>query len=51
MGDLMVTVNLEVPTKLSGAQKKAIKEMDKKLNDSCYKKKGSFTQKVKEFFS
>ncbi|MGN1382274.1 MAG: molecular chaperone DnaJ [Eubacterium sp.] len=50
-GDLMVTVNLEVPTKLSGAQKKAIKEMGKKLNENCYKKKGSFAQKVKDFFS
>ncbi|MCH4111116.1 MAG: hypothetical protein LKF10_08990 [Eubacterium sp.] len=42
----MVTVNLEVPTKLSGAQKKAIKEMSKKLNESCYKKKGQFQGKV-----
>lgn len=50
-GDLYVTVNLEVPTKLSGAQKEAIREMSEKLSDTCYKKKTSFKQKFRNLFS
>ena len=51
MGDLYVKVQLEVPTKLNGQQKKAIKEMAEKVNADCYQKKSSFTDKVKELFS
>ena len=51
MGDLYVKVQLEVPTKLNGAQKKAIKEMGEKVGPDCYQKKSSFAQKVKDLFS
>ena len=49
-GDLYVKVNLEVPTKLNGKQKKAISEMSKTLTEDCYQKKGSFAEKLKEMF-
>ena len=51
MGDLYVKVNLEVPTKLNGEQKKIIKEMGEKVTQKCYQKKSGFAQKMKEFFS
>lgn len=51
MGDLYVKVLLEVPTKLNGAQKKAIREMGEKVGTDCYKKKSGFAQKVRELFS
>jgi molecular chaperone DnaJ len=51
MGDLYVKVNLEVPTKLNGEQKKAVRAMGEKLGQDCYQKKSGFAQKMKEFFS
>lgn len=51
MGDLYVKVILEVPTKLSSKQKKAIEDMGKTLDPQCYQKKSSFADKMKEFFS
>ena len=50
-GDLYVTVNLEIPTKLNGKQKKAIEAMAKEVTEDCYQKKSSFTDKIKEWFS
>ena len=50
-GDLYVKVYLEVPTKLNKAQKKAIQEMGKTVNDECYSKKTGFMNSIKEFFS
>lgn len=50
-GDLFVTVTIEVPTKLSSKQKKAIKDMGEKLDEGCYQKKTGFAEKVKQFFS
>ncbi len=50
-GDMYVTVNLEVPTRLSGSQKRMIKEMDEAVGESCYKKKNGFTQKLKDLFA
>ena len=50
-GDLYVTVNLEVPTKLNMKQKKAIEEMGKTVDESCYQKKNSFMQSLKDLFS
>ena len=50
MGDLYVTVHLEVPTKLNTKQKDAIKKMAESLSDDCYKKKKSFADKLKELF-
>ena len=49
-GDLYVKVKLEIPTKLSGKQKKAIEEMNKALGAECYQKKKGFAETVKELF-
>ena len=49
-GDLYVKVILEVPTKLSSKQKKAIEEMGKAVDTKCYHKKSSFSDKMKELF-
>ncbi len=49
-GDLYVKVTLEVPTRLNSQQRKAIEEMAEKLDASCYQKKTSFGQKVKDLF-
>ena len=51
MGDLYVKVNLEVPTKLSHKQKKAIEEMGRAVTEDCYQKKSSFTERMRELFS
>jgi molecular chaperone DnaJ len=51
MGDLYVKVNVEIPTKLNAAQKKAVREMGEKLGDGCYKTKPKWASKLKEFFS
>ena len=50
-GDLYVTVNLEIPTKLNGKQKKAIEAMAAEVTEACYQTKSSFTSKIKEWFS
>lgn len=50
-GDLYVTVVLEVPTKLNGKQKKAIKKMSEEVGTECYNKKSGFLDAMKEFFS
>lgn len=50
-GDLYVKVNLEVPTKLNGKQKKAIQEMGKTLTEDCYQKRSTFAKKIKDLFS
>lgn len=49
-GDLYVKVNLEVPTKLTSKQKKAIKKMADEVDINCYSKKNSFVQSIKEIF-
>ena len=49
-GDLYITVNLEVPTKLNGSQKKAIEAMSKEVTEDCYQKKSGFTQTIKDLF-
>lgn len=49
-GDLYVKVNLEVPTKLNGKQKKAISRMAETVTEECYQKKSSFAEKLKEIF-
>lgn len=49
-GDLYVKVTLEVPTKLSGKQKKAIKKLSEELGSECYKHKNSFLENLKELF-
>ncbi|MBR3785028.1 MAG: molecular chaperone DnaJ [Firmicutes bacterium] len=49
-GDLYVKVTLEVPTKLSSKQKKAVEAMEDALDEKCYQKKSGFTERVKELF-
>lgn len=41
-GDLYVKVNIEVPTKLSSKEKKAIKKMDEEIAGKAYPKKQEF---------
>ena len=50
MGDLYVTVNVEIPTKLSSKQKKAIENMNKEVDIDCYQKKKSFSDMIKDLF-
>ncbi len=50
-GDLYVKVVLEIPTKLSSKQKKAIEAMGKAVGNECYQKKSGFLDSLKEFFS
>lgn len=50
-GDLYVKVNVEVPTKLTGKQKKAVEEMNKVLGNECYQKKKRFSETVKDLFN
>jgi molecular chaperone DnaJ len=47
-GDLYVKVNLEVPTKLNGAQKDKIREFSKSIDKSAYANKSKFTECVKK---
>lgn len=49
-GDLYVKVNLEVPTKLNGAQKKAIEEMGKLVGPETYVKGTGFSNYIKKMF-
>ena len=49
-GDLYVKVTLEVPTKLSSKQKKAVEAMENALDEKCYQKKSGFAERVKELF-
>lgn len=41
-GDLYVTIRIEVPTKLSPKEKKAIREMSDKIKETSYVKKSRF---------
>ena len=50
IGDLYVKVVLEIPTKLSGEQKKLVKEVGKKINQDSYSKKKSFAKTLKGMF-
>ena len=50
MGDLYVKVNLEVPTKLNGEQKKAIKNMAQKMHTDSYSRKKKFTETIGKMF-
>ncbi|MDR2156947.1 MAG: molecular chaperone DnaJ [Clostridiales Family XIII bacterium] len=50
LGDLYVKVNLEVPTKLNGDQKKAIKNLAEKIGGDSYAKQNKFAETVKKMF-
>lgn len=49
-GDLYVKVILEVPTKLTGKQKKTIKKMSEEIGLDCYSNKKSFLDSIKDLF-
>ncbi len=51
MGDLYVKVVLEVPTKLSSKQKKAIEAMGKVVDVECYHSKKTFGSVVRDMFN
>ncbi|MDR2771780.1 MAG: molecular chaperone DnaJ [Clostridiales Family XIII bacterium] len=54
-GDLYVTVTLEVPTKLSGEERKLLKKLDevskKDTSSETYPKRKSFSDTVRDIFS
>jgi len=50
VGDLYVKVTLEVPTKLTGEQKKLISKLGESLNTEGYSKKKKFADTMKEIF-
>ena len=50
-GDEYVKITVEVPKDLSKAQKEKLKEFDSVTGDSNYKKRKSFTDKIKDFFN
>ena len=50
-GDQYVKITVEVPRDLSKSQKEKLKEFDSVTDDKNYKKRKSFTDKVKEFFN
>ncbi|MCL2492626.1 MAG: molecular chaperone DnaJ, partial [Clostridiales bacterium] len=49
-GDLFVKVTLEVPTKLSAEQKKAVKEMAQKIGPEAYARRGKFSKLMDKMF-
>ena len=50
-GDQYVRITVEVPKELTKAQKDKLKEFDKVTDDKNYKKRKSFTDKIKDFFN
>ena len=50
-GDQYVKITVEVPKELTKAQKDKLKEFDKATDDKNYKKRKSFTDKIKDFFN
>lgn len=50
VGDLYVKVVLEVPTKLTGEQKKLINKLGESLGTEGYSKRKTFSEKLKEHF-
>jgi molecular chaperone DnaJ len=49
-GDQYVKVNIEVPKNLSQSQKNLLKEFESKTDESNYKKRKGFFDKLKDFF-
>ena len=49
-GDEYVKIVVEVPKELSKAQKDKLKEFDRVTDDKNYKKRKSFSDKIKDFF-
>ena len=50
-GDEYVKITVEVPRDLSQAQKDKLREFDSVTNEKNYKKKKSFSEKIKSFFN
>lgn len=50
MGDLYIKVDLEIPTKMTGEQKKKIKELGTMLGHESYVKRSKFAETMKELF-
>lgn len=50
-GDLHVEVQVEVPTKLNGDQKKKLKEFSESIGEENSPLQGSFLEKAKKFFN
>ena len=50
-GDQYVRIKVEVPRSLNGEQKKKLQELDGALNESNFKDRRSFFQKVKDLFT
>ena len=50
-GDEYVKITVEVPRDLSKAQKDKLREFDSVTNEKNYKKKKSFSEKIKSFFN
>ncbi len=50
-GDQYVKITVEVPKDLNRAQKEKLREFDSVTDEKNYKKRKSFTDKVKDFFS
>jgi molecular chaperone DnaJ len=51
MGDLLVRVVIEIPTKLNAAQKTALEEFAQLCDEDVHPQKKSFFERAKEFFS
>jgi molecular chaperone DnaJ len=51
MGDLLVTVTVEVPTRLNAAQKAKLEEFARLCDDSVHPQGKGFFEKAKAFFS
>ena len=50
-GDQLVTINVEVPKKLSKKQKEALEAFESTLDDGNYEKRKSFFDKIKDRFT
>ena len=49
-GDQYVKIIVEIPKNLNNSQKELLKKFEDSTDDSCYKKRKGFFDKVKEFF-
>ena len=49
-GDLIVTVNVEVPRKLNEKQKELLRQLDESMGGKEYEGRRSFMDKIKDFF-
>lgn len=49
-GDQYVKIVVEIPKNLNNSQKELLKKFEDSTDDSCYKKRKGFFDKVKEFF-